>query len=199
MATHQWLSRAPVAEARVTLAVAFTEAPSADDRAALHERLSERYPRRARREPDGEVFSGETLYSVEASPEGLSCVRKHPYAGFGPFVGEVLWAWERYLEVARPERLRRLAVRFRNHFDAPLALLAAPDLDALAARHASADGPETRATVSVSADALEIAVERAVDLAPDSHLVWQALGELAKLEHRVFFASVTDEALAPYV
>jgi uncharacterized protein (TIGR04255 family) len=229
MATHQWLSRAPIVEAVVELTVI----PRSDARGgaldALPARLVERYPRAARRleatargHAESHRFTGEAPYVVEASPEGLTCTRLAPYGGFGPLVGEALWAWEPYVELARPARIVRLAVRFQNRFEVPLPLeldrlfltgpRVAPSLPqtvtALDSRLTLQHGADTHSLLAQRIELLanerarvgvDIEVRRAVDLAPDSHRIWQGLGELASIEHHLFFETLTDEALAPYV
>jgi hypothetical protein len=46
---------------------------------------------------------------------------------------------------------------------------------------------------------IDLEVVRAVDLPASSELIWKVAGELAAIEHALFFESVSDEALAPYV
>lgn len=229
MANHKWLSRAPIVEAVVGLEVVLRDGPRPDALDGLPARLAERYPRVARRlevTPRGHAeshrFTGEARYVVEASVDGMSCARLSPYGGFGPLVGEALWAWEHYLEIAAPIRLSRLSVRFQNRFEvaAPLRLdhlfvtgpRVAPSLPqtvgAVECRITLQHDADTRSLltqrVEAAADGLarvgfDIDVQRAVDLPPDSHRIWQGLGELASIEHHVFFESLTDEALAPFV
>jgi uncharacterized protein (TIGR04255 family) len=220
MATHQWLSRAPLVEATVELSFGPWASPR-DDAGALAQALAERYPRAEARAPDGHRFRGDALYAVEAWAGGMTVSRLAPYTGFGPLVGEALWAWERTLDVARPPRIRRLAVRFQNRFElgstadldrrfptAPrVAPALAPDLRSLESRLRFACGEDTTAVLAQRLPharerarfELDIDVERVVDLAPDSDRVWRSLGELAAIEHRLFFESVTEEALGPYV
>ncbi len=233
MATHQWLSRAPIVEAVVHLsAVLADDARSHDarDLGALPARLAERYPHKERRIIDagarghGESYrlTGSAPYVVQASLEAMTCSRLAPYGGFGPLIGEALWAWEHYLEVSRPARIFRIAVRFLNRFEVPLPLQLdrlfltgpriAPSLpqtvSPVESRIILQCGADTQARIAQRIEpaaeglarvCLDVEVHRAVSLPPDSHLVWQGLGELAAIEHHVFFESVTDEALAPYV
>jgi len=229
MATHQWLSRAPIVEAVVELTVV----PHGDARGGaldtLPTRLVERYPRAARRleatargHAESHRFQGEAPYVLQCSMQGLSCARLPPYGGFGPLVGEALWAWEHYVELARPARIVRLAVRFQNRFELPWPLQldrlflsgprVAPSLpqtviameSRLSLQHDADTSSQLAQQLEViagdrAAVTLDIEVRRTVELPSDSHRIWQGLGELASIEHHVFFESVTDEALAPYV
>lgn len=232
MAIHQWLSRAPIVEAVVQLEVVLSDPdhiPRARALEALPARLAERYPRVTQRleatprdHTESYRFSGDARYVVQASVDGMSCARLAPYGGFGPLVGEALWAWEHYLEIAGPIRLSRLAVRFQNRFEVPLPLqldrlfLTGPRVASSLPQRVGA--MECRISLQHDADTqslltqrieeatdgharvgFDLEVQRTVDLSCDSHRIWQGLGELASIEHHVFFESVTDEALAPYV
>jgi uncharacterized protein (TIGR04255 family) len=214
MASHRWLSRAPLVEARVEIGAVFAGEVRDGVLDAIAGKLSERYPRVEHRGRGLRRLHGDAPHVVEASSEGLRVSRLAPYAGFGPLVGEALWAWERTLEVARPRRVRRIAVRFDNRFQLPRGVpldrlfAGGAALDEVVARVALDQGARAVVTqreeeAEVSGDrvcfVLDIAVDRAVDLPPESDAVWRSLGELAAMEHRIFFESVTDEALAPYV
>src|SRR5580692_7018885 len=99
MAQARWLPRAPVVRARVEVSAVLPAAPRPDLFEALAHRLFERYPR-VEAGPSGSRLTGEAPYEVDVTREGLSCSRLGPYAGFGPLVGEAIWAWERYVDVA---------------------------------------------------------------------------------------------------
>jgi hypothetical protein len=208
MAKPRWLTRAPVVRARVEVSAVLPTTPPPDLFDALQHRLFERYPE-VTAGPAGRRFTGETPHEVEVTRGGLSCSRVGPYAGFGPLVAEVIWAWERYVDVAAPVRVSKVAVHYENRFDLPagsgIAQLFPQVIDGGGARFAGLSGPGTRAAVVQRSEEegasfrFDIDVERDLDLPADSSLVWRSLGELAKIEHRIFFESVTDEALAPYV
>jgi hypothetical protein len=208
MAKPRWLTRAPVVRARVEVSAVLPAAPRAGLFEALQHRLFERYPR-VTAAGAGCRLTGDTLYEVEVTRGGMACSRVGTYAGFGPLVGEAIWAWERYVDEALPVQVSRVAVHYENRFElpagAPRGRLFPQVLDGGGARFARLCGPGTRAAVVQRSDddgagfRFDIDVERAVELAADSSVIWRSLGELAKIEHRIFFESVTDEALAPYV
>jgi hypothetical protein len=208
MAKPRWLTRAPVVHARVEVYAVLPPAPPPDLLDALQHRLFERYPR-VTIGPAGCRFTGETPYALEVTSGGMACSRAGAYAGFGPLVGEAIWAWERYVDVAAPVRVSKVAVHYENRFDLPAGAesgrLFPQVLDGGGARFARLCGPGTRAAVVQRSEEegacfrFDIDVERDVELPADSSFVWRSLGELAKIEHRIFFESVTDEALAPYV
>ncbi len=186
-------------------------APRLDLFEALAHALFERYPR-VRVGPLGYCLTSDASYEVEVTHAGLSCSRVGAYTGFGPLVGEAIWAWERYADVASPSTVSRVAVHYENLFELPAgaehARLFPQVTGGGGARFARLCGPGTRAAVvqrneeaerGATTFRFDIDVERTVELPADSSLIWRALGELAKIEHRIFFESVTDEALAPYV
>lgn len=197
MARPRWLSRAPLRWAEI----AVSAADLAGDLAPLEPRLAER-------------FAGGAPYAVRADAAGLAVGRAAPYVGFGPLLGEAVWAWERYVEVARPGRLTRVGVLFRNRLqiDADAAPRLFTEGERLvpgqAYQSALVRDDDTRATIDHRAETtpggallvdLDFEVARAVDLPAASELIWKVVGELAMIEHALFFESVTDAALAPYV
>jgi hypothetical protein len=197
MARPRWLSRAPLRWAEVAVSAADLRG----DLGPLPALLAERFPPGA-------------PYDVRVDASGIAVGRRGLYAGFGPLLGEAVWAFERYVEATRPARLTRVAVIYRNRLQIAAAAAlrcfteGARLVPGQAFQEALFRGDDTRATVDYHVAAaeggalivdLDLEVARAIEIPPASERVWRVAGELAAIEHALFFGSVTDEALEPYV
>ncbi len=142
MTEHPNLRRAPITEALIDFRVEPDPALAVEDLRKLSEALgAEAYPEvREQRavnamlqlESDSEPLSvssqdhigfalksADQLRVVQAQRGGFTFSRLPPYANWEDLIGGARFAWEKYVQIAKPRRVTRLAVRTINRIDLP--------------------------------------------------------------------------------
>ena len=174
--------------------------------------------------PDGYLFrSPNENLIVQARLDGFTLSKLQPYHDGSTFASQAKEFWQRYVRVARPDRVTRIAVRNVNRIDvSPGAdlqryLLTVPEIarglpQLMAGFFMQLIIPDVSGAVVIvnetfgSSDSrlntipviLDIDASRAIDLDPNGAEIWEILVELRKLKDRFFFKSLTTEALETY-
>ncbi len=168
--------------------------------------------------------SPDELNIVQFRADGFTFSRLRPYTGWEQLVPDALRLLGIYQEAVRPVIFTRVAVRYINHLAMPLPVpdfsryLTAPPvtpqgvlplLSGFLTRLVLED-PATGVTTNLvqalqpSLDAHSLVVLLDIDAYKvsatgfDRSLIESTLGVLREVKNRVFFSSVTDEALRPY-
>jgi len=169
---------------------------------------------------DGYLFSTEDrLQTVQVRMDGFTFNRLKPYDRWTTFRDEARALWALYREVARPERVTRLALRYINRIAIPLPITdfsewvrttpeIAPGLPqnlqsffmrleipyepigGLAIVTETIERPEGNRLPFL----LDINVITRGDLSTDDPYVWDAFDRLRDFKNEIFFKSVTDRA-----
>lgn len=245
MARIRHLSRAPIAEAVIELRVRPSSDTTLQSLEPLSERLRASFPVVQRIESiaakfglkDGKPLPTDTTYEqlgillktadqqdvVQIRTDGFAVSRLPPYTSWEKVLPRALELWTQYCDVARPERVNRLGVRYVNRLRLPMpvdlsAHLTSPPtipemlpqvLRGYLTRMVLHD-PETGNSVTVtqatepSTDSehlivlLDIDALREVDLDPSSQEVGSMLESLRQQKNRAFFGSVTEQTAERY-
>jgi uncharacterized protein (TIGR04255 family) len=165
--------------------------------------------------------SSDQLHALQLQRDGFTFSRLRPYETWANLKASADPYWRRYLDVARPERVTRVAVRYINQFDLPGDAIALgdwfntypqlaygklslplqnflmrlevkhPDSDELAIVTFASRGPPRDGAATLL---LDIDVAKQVDLAPDDPTIWQQhLESLQEFRNDVFFGSITQK------
>jgi uncharacterized protein (TIGR04255 family) len=175
--------------------------------------------------PDGFVMRSEADGSVvQVRLDGFTMHKLHPYISWQSLSGQARELWRRYVSVARPSKVVRLAVRYTNRIevapgqDFKQFVLTAPEiapgipqmlpeyLMRLVIPHpagstaivtmSSLPPVMNSATVSMLFD---IDAFRLVDIsAVDEESIWSFLDELRAYKNLIFFNSITPSQLEKY-
>jgi uncharacterized protein (TIGR04255 family) len=246
--TFPTLSRAPITEALIDFQA---ELPPDVDLSALRQfytGLETRFPRIEERfallttlkvnesggppeftgdpaKPDGFVMrSQEEAFIVQARLDGFTVNKLAPYITWKSLAKEALCLWKRYLDVARPIKVRRLAVRYTNRLELPIgtdfkeSLLTVPELAPgipqglpeffmrLVIPHPSgATAIVTERSEPPTSDKeivpviFDIDVFREVDVSPTADAIWTILDELRAYKNLIFFKTLTPSLLEKYL
>ncbi len=173
---------------------------------------------------DGYLFTSSSEQLIaQARLDGFTLSRLKPYHTGDMFIEEARDLWRRYVQVARPSKVTRLAVRNVNRIEmeagSPLEryVLTVPEIarslpqilegfflrlllpDASGA-HAIVTETfgETRPETQVIPLILDVDAFREVDLGPDDADVWQVVSDLRAFKNRIFFNSLTAQCLEAY-
>jgi uncharacterized protein (TIGR04255 family) len=160
--------------------------------------------------------------TVQARRDGFTFNKLRPYSNWENFSTEAKELWQRYVELAHPASVQRIAVRYLNRISLPLPLRDLreycplfPDLPPALPQGMSefflrvampiADAP----CVSIVTLTFEPPVPGSTtlnlifdneaaygfnSLTVDTELIWSKLGELRDLKNKVFDASLTEKA-----
>lgn len=154
---------------------------------------------------------------VQVQRDGFTFTKLAPYESWDSLLEETKNMWERYKEVAAPDSVRRLAVRYINHFlvppdgvelhdmfnlhpQSPDGLPAINDF-AMQLAMAHPVNPEYRAITTQATQQLpdevrillDIDVFTEVDQQPDSLEIWNTLGDLRVFKNDIFFGTLNKE------
>lgn len=241
------LSRAPITEAvidiRVELPPSTTLKELAEFAVGLEDRFTERQERRSFEtrvesqpgiparivvpadQPDGYLFTsrGELLVA-QARMNGFSLSRVRPYHDGDKFTEQAIELWRRYVAVAHPTKVTRLAIRNVNRIEmAPGSelqqyVLTGPEIaralpqqmldfflrlvlpDAASGAVVVVNqtlGPPTPENVTIPL-IFDVEVFREIQLPPEGQEIWDTIGTLRILKNRIFFRSLTVEALEAF-
>jgi len=161
---------------------------------------------------------------VQAWLDRMTCSRLKPYETWENLLGATQSVWEKYAKVVRPETITRVATRFINTIEIPLPfgdfnefLTSSPSMppklpQALSSFFTRVVIPEPKTgAIAIVTQSLESAVSPSVapilldiDVFVERQFespeeVWAMLGKLREIKNLIFFESVTDKALEPYV
>lgn len=174
--------------------------------------------------PDGYVFrASEEHLTAQARLDGFTLSRLKPYHAGGIFIEQARELWERYLDIARPIKVTRLAVRNVNRIEMDLGsdlqryVLTGPEISRALPQQmhgffmrlvipdpsgAAAIITETFGEPDAAAGTIPLIFDidafREVELEPRSPDIWEIIGSLRALKNRLFFRSITTEALEAF-
>jgi uncharacterized protein (TIGR04255 family) len=244
MTEHPNLARAPIIEALIDFRVEPDPALAVEDLKKLGEVLgAEAYPEvRAQKtvnatlqlESDSEPLSvssrdhigfvlksADQLRVVQAQRGGFSFSRLPPYANWDDLISGARFAWEKYVQIAKPRRVTRLAVRTINRIELPRPtgelrewIRIVPDIPAVLPQSISemfvrfvvpvpAEQavviltealPALPATADRLSAILDVDVFREAEFPVDDHL-WAALNPLRRVKNDFFFQCLTPRTL----
>ena len=234
--------KAPITEALIDIRASLSAGTSLETLARFQEPIRERYPNRRERrswegmvqmEPGGAVemrqraggIDGYTFVSadgrqlVQAHLDGFTFNRLRPYVAWSAFRDEAREHWEKYRDLARPEGVSRIALRFINRIEIPTTatdfkeyVLTTPEIapglpQGLAGFLMRLIIPMERfeSTVIVTETIepiredvmpfiLDIDAFVEKPFRPDSSEIWETFETLRASKNTVFFESVTDRA-----
>ena len=247
MARIRHLDNAPITEAIIDFRVKL--APSFDPArfSGLAERLQETYPRHEQRKlfkqelgvkngrplsigPKDLGFHGYWFKSADEKKiaqfrvDGFTFNKLRPYTSWAEVIEEARQLWDLYVEVASPEVVTRIAVRYINHLkipapvkdpseyfrapipipvDLPLALnnyltrVVVRDREsdvAVNISHALTEVVDSKHLTFL----LDIDAYKARDFEPTDHVIWETFEALHDSKNRIFFGSITEETARLY-
>jgi len=176
-------------------------------------------------EPDGYLFVSQQEHLVaQARLDGFTLSRLQPYHDGQTFLNQARELWQSYVAAAHPFAVKRLAMRNVNRIEMPLGteiqryILTCPEIaralpqemlnfflnivipDAASGAIAAINQTFAQADPERSVIPLIFDVEasREVKMDTDSAEIWEVLAQLRVLKNRIFFRSLTVEALERY-
>jgi uncharacterized protein (TIGR04255 family) len=243
MVQETWLKNAPIAEALLDIRVRLPHEIDLPKLANFQDAIKDRYPSKQQRMawqssvkikpgtqphieasggPQGFIFfSGDKRQAVQSRVDGFTFSRFKPYKTWDALRTEAQELWQRYVEVAMPEKVTRIALRYINRIEIPLPIDAfneyiltvpevAPGLpQALAGFfmqlvlpqpniNANAIITETIEPPSANGEILPLILD--IDVFSDTSYevtgsaMWSAFKELRLLKNKIFFDSITEKA-----
>lgn len=210
--------------------------------AILHDAIRDRYPNKRERksfeaniqinpegqmevlappgQPDGYLFtSADGRQIVQARLDGFTFNRLKPYVRWETFRDEGKIHWRAYVEVARPEAISRVALRYINRIEAPLPLrdfreyvLTTPEIapglpQGLSNFLMRLEVPDPRSgNIAVITETMEptkndrlplildIDVIREAVFDPRTEDYWEVFEQLHDFAEEIFFRTITDKA-----
>ena len=174
--------------------------------------------------PDGFIFRAPSeLLVAQVRLDGFTLSRLAPYHSGDAFAQRAKDLWERYVAIAHPTKVTRIAVRNVNRIatrpgeDFQSVILTGPEIARALPqsllnffmRLTIPDASGAIATVTETFGSqeptdlstpiiIDIDASRETDLAADSDEIWDILNTLRKLKNRIFFNSLTTQALERY-
>lgn len=178
---------------------------------------------RSSRSVDGYIFVSKAEgKAVQARRDGFTFNKLRPYSHWEAFSAEAKELWERYVALARPASVQRVALRYLNRIPLPLPLrdlrefcLLFPDLPQALPQGMSAfflrvtlPDPEAPCASTVTltfepalpgATVLNLILDNEAayvlgSLNVDTEVIWSRLAVLRDLKNKVFDATLTEEA-----
>ncbi len=174
--------------------------------------------------PDGYLFyPPDKSKIVQARLDGFTFNKLRPYQKWGLFRDEAKKLWEHYLEIAKPQQITRLAVRYINRIELPFpfgqlreyiltGLEIAPDLPqgmsqflmqmvipnagAQAVITETIEPPIVKNNVEVLPLIFDIDVIKNIILSPTDPNLWANFEELRKFKNEIFLKSLTEKTKA---
>ena len=241
MADWPRFPNAPINEALLDIRAKLPPGVDLSRLATFQEGIGERYPDRSERsswqagfelQPTGDVklhpIGGPNGYLFKA-PDGRRLVQARldgftfnwlkPYDKWQTFRDEAKELWRRYLDIATPQGVSRIALRYINQLNIPLPMEDFKDYIRTTPEIAPGlpqglqnffmrleiPDPDSRAIAIVTQtlapqkeDALplilDIDVIREQTFHAQSSEIWEAFEQLRDLKNRIFFLSITDKA-----
>jgi len=158
--------------------------------------------------------------AVQARIDGYAFNKFSPYENWGAFSAEAQELWQSYVETAKPERLKRLALRYINRIEIPLPirdfkdyLLTIPEIAPRLPQALSnfimrlvVPNPEMEATAVINVIMeqplgrqllpiiFDIDVFKITNHAGTSEEIWYDFDQLRIFKNEIFFNSITDKS-----
>jgi uncharacterized protein (TIGR04255 family) len=170
--------------------------------------------------PDGHIFrSPSENLTVQARLDGFTLSKAKPYESWKTFCPQFVELWQRFVVVARPLKITRVALRYINRIPIPLGvdmkeyLLTIPEvapgvpqfLASLLMRLAIPHQTGSLAVVTLASVPpgevpgypliFDIDVFREVEMLVDDPSLWKLIRELRAFKNTIFFKSLTPRAL----
>jgi len=233
---------APITEALLDIRVQLPPEINLDMLKTFHDPIKERFPAKeerisfeasfkvspkedpvvlpSMRKPDGYLFRS-TIENkvVQARLDGFTFNKLKPYKNWGTFSSEALELWKLYLEIAKPIKIIRIALRYINKIEIPIPMnefkdyiLTVPEIapnipQALAHffMQLVIPNPEIGATAVISQTIEPITPNQRVPLIFDIDVfkeavyvdnkdeVWLDFENLRKFKNDIFFKSITKK------
>ena len=171
--------------------------------------------------------SSNQLQVVQATPDAFTFSRLRPYETWENLQAEAQKCWSVYNEVFRPQVITRVATRFINALEIPLPFtdfseylngppnvpsglpqaiagfftrVVFPDLQtgATAIITQSLESVVGSTSLKVLLD-IDVILERSFDTQDNQQEAWTTIGKLRDLKNKIFFESVTEKSLRPYI
>lgn len=170
--------------------------------------------------------SADRRHIIQARPQAFALSHLAPYTDGDTLRAEFGRLWQRFREVAQPQRIHRIGLRYINRIEMPLPLRDFSDYFqlfvslpeplpqglaefALRAVLPDVETPGQAATVILTLEPvgpastavvvlLDIDAYRIVDLAPDAAEIDDIYASLRQYKNRIFFNSLTEKALRRY-
>lgn len=245
MADYINLKNAPIVEALVDFRVKPGAGLDVQKLSTIAESLKERYPNKkeirqflaqirigegdapaqsSTQTPVGyRLESKDSRFVLQAQLTGFTLSRLKPYETWESLIDEARFTWEAYVKVAGPSSIARVAVRYINRVEIPLAALGnfedfltggpnvPEDLPQGVAEFLSRvviRDPETDAAIIITQALepenaangtlpviLDIDVFKPAEFPVESEVYWELLDKFRVLKNKVFFSSLTPKAL----
>lgn len=173
------------------------------------------------------LTSNNQLQVIQATPDRFTFSRLRPYETWESLRGEALTCWTVYNEVFKPQVITRVATRFINtlQISLPLAdfseylngppnvpsglpqaligfftrvILPEPQTGATAIVTQSLESMVDPSNLNVLLD-IDVFLERSFDTQENQQEAWATIDKLRELKNKIFFESVTEKALRPYL
>lgn len=169
--------------------------------------------------PDGYLFtSTDGKQIVQFRLDGFTFNRLKPYSTWESMRDEAYRLWQHYVNIASPELITRVALRYLNHLKVPLPVgnfadyLVAPPTVPGQLPHfvtsflnrvvildsrigAAANISQALESVSEGTMILDIDVYKQAEFSIEGKEAWEFLEELRHFKNRIFFESVTEQTL----
>lgn len=232
---------APITEALLDIRVKLPPAINLQRLATFQDGVKDRYPNRRERSswqggfeikeeglavvqpsggPDGYLFtSADGRQIVQARLDGFTFNRHKPYDKWKTFRDEARQLWERYLKIATPEIVSRVALRYINRINIPLPIkdfkeyiLTTPEIapnlpQGLSTFFMRLVIPDEKSkSIAIVTETIEPARENMLPLIfdidvfreatfePPGQQIWEEMEELRQLKNEIFFNSLTEKA-----
>lgn len=250
MARARHLNNPPIKEALVDIRVAEGPAFQREKLDVLKGDLTSRYPKAEDRRRIQAVLdlstgrsvsstkdlgwlglfltSGDGTSTAQFRPDGFTSNKLPPYVSADSMFGEALDLWQRYVEVAHPKAVIRLALRYINVLQLPFKggddfrrfLTAAPDMPDDSPQRLISDfvtrvtflDPDRRAKAIVTQQlqlapakggpipfVIDIDVFQEAEIGIHREQLEPRLQSLRQMKNDLFFSSLTEETLEPYL
>ena len=241
MPAPRHLANAPITEAILDLRVKLPTDLGVEKLKAARDRVARGYPKLTERRrveghvrfsagkppdqvaldkgPDGYLFaSTDGKQVVQFRLDGFTFNRLSPYQTWESMRDEAFRLWQIYVDVAHPQLITRVALRYINKLNIPLPItdcseyLVAPPgapgqlphvvtgflnriviLDSSIG--ASANISQALESISEGAIILDIDVYKQAEFSIEGKDAWELLEQLRLFKNRIFFESVTEKAL----
>lgn len=244
MTDYPTLKNAPITEALIDIRVKLPSEFEAEKLDAIYDSIKDKYPIKQEQkisevklEPkaeelvksSGAIINGYRYISsdkkqiLQTRLDGFTFSRLYPYIKWSDLRDEAFRLWELYKNIASPESITRVAVRYINNLNIPLPIrdfgdyLSAPPIvpDELPQGVSSfltrvvipepsigANAIITQALEQIVSDTAPIILDIDVfKLQPngiEDKDAWETLGKLRNLKNKIFFNSITDSLKETY-
>jgi len=243
MSEHIHFPNAPIVEALLDIRCALPPEVNLSTLTSFHERIKSDFPIKEERiiwqagfeikagnrpevvspkgEPDGYLFRPtDKKKIVQARLDGFTFNKLKPYTNWVDFSGEAKKLWQHYVEVAKPTKVIRIALRYINRIDIPLPfkdfgeyiktvpligdgipkslsglfmrlVIPDPDLKAMAIITETVDKIDEKTNKLPLIFDIDVYMEQPFELQTDT--IWKSLENLHEFEYSIFINSLTNK------